>query len=89
MVTFSLGDLSNVCRFDAHPYEMLFFQHINACFGDDNQLASCSCYGRPLLQALLLPDLNTIPNNCVGENSLWLSGYGIGFSSRHPWFNSV
>ena len=32
------------------------------------------CYGRPLLQAWLLPDLNTIPNNCVGENSLKLSG---------------
>ena len=28
------------------------------------------CYGRPLLQAWLLPDLNTIPNNCVGENSV-------------------
>ena len=28
------------------------------------------CYGRPLLQAWLLPDLNTIPNNCVGKNSL-------------------
>ena len=38
-------------------------------------------YERPLLQAWLLPDLNTIANNCVRENSLWLSGYGIGFSS--------
>ena len=28
------------------------------------------CYGRPLLQAWLLSDLNTIPDNCVGENSL-------------------
>ena len=28
------------------------------------------CYGRPLLQAWLLPDLNTIPNNCVREFSL-------------------
>ena len=28
------------------------------------------CYGRPLLQAWLFPDLNTIPNNCVRENSL-------------------
>ena len=28
------------------------------------------CYGWPLLQAWLLPDLNTIPNNCVRENSL-------------------
>ena len=42
------------------------------------------CYGRPLLQAWLLPDLITIPNNCVVENSLQLSGYGIGFSSRRP-----
>ena len=25
------------------------------------------CYGRPLLQAWLLPDLNMIPNNCVGR----------------------
>ena len=46
------------------------------------------CYGRPLLQAWLFPDLNTIPNNCVRENSLKLSGYGIGFSSRRPWFKS-
>ena len=37
------------------------------------------CYGRPLLQAWLLPDLNTIPSNCVREDSLSLSGYGIGF----------
>ena len=29
-----------------------------------------NCYGRPLLQAWLLPELNTIPNNCIGENSL-------------------
>ena len=27
-------------------------------------------YGRPHLQAWMLPDLNTIPNNCVGENSM-------------------
>ena len=47
-----------------------------------------SCYGRPLLQAWLLPDLNTIPNNCIRENSLELSGYGIGFSSESPWFES-
>ena len=37
------------------------------------------CYGRKLLQAWLLPYLNTIPNNCIKENSLKLSGYGIGF----------
>ena len=33
----------------------------------------CVCvlrYGRPLLQAWLLPNLNIIPNNCVGENFL-------------------
>ena len=40
------------------------------------------CYGRPLFQAWLLPDLNTVPNNCVRENSLQLSGYGIGFSNQ-------
>ena len=28
------------------------------------------CYGRPLLHAWLLPDLNKIPNHCVRENSL-------------------
>ena len=28
------------------------------------------CYGRPFLQALLLPNLNTISIKCVGENSL-------------------
>ena len=37
------------------------------------------CYGRPLLQAWLLPDLNTIPNYYIRENSLRLSGYGVGF----------
>ena len=31
---------------------------------------NASCYEMPLLQARLLPDLNTIPDNCVGENSL-------------------
>ena len=36
------------------------------------------CYGRLLLQAWLLPDLNTIPYNCVRENYLYLSGYRIG-----------
>ena len=46
------------------------------------------CYGRPLLQAWLLPDLDTIPNNCVKKNSLSRTGYGTGFSSRHPWFKS-
>ena len=28
------------------------------------------CYGRPLLLAWLLPDLNTKLNNCIRENSL-------------------
>ena len=28
------------------------------------------CYGRPLLQAWLLPNLNAIPYNCIGKNSL-------------------
>ena len=28
------------------------------------------CYGRPILQAWLDPDLNTISNNCIRENSL-------------------
>ena len=37
------------------------------------------CYRRPHLQAWLLPDLNIIPNSCVRENSLQLSGYVIGF----------
>ena len=37
-------------------------------------------YGRPLLQAWLLPSFNTIPNNCVRDNSLQLCGYCIGFS---------
>ena len=46
------------------------------------------CYGRPLLYAWLLPDLNTVPKNCVRENSLKLSGYGIDISSRPPWFKS-
>ena len=28
------------------------------------------CFGKPLLQAWLLPDLTTTPNNCVRENFL-------------------
>ena len=35
-----------------------------------HHLSAIWCYGRPLLQAWLLPDLNTIPNNCITENSL-------------------
>ena len=31
---------------------------------------------------------NTIPNNCVMENSLLLSGFGIGLSTGRPWFES-
>ena len=31
------------------------------------------CYGRPLLEAWLLPDLNTIPNYCVRERELSLA----------------
>ena len=58
----------------------------SSCFVD--KLSICKrenvCYGRPLLQAWLLPVLNTIPNNCVRENFLQLSCYGIGFSSRRP-----
>ena len=34
------------------------------------------------------PDLNTIPKNCVRENPLWLSGYGIGLSTGRPWFEA-
>ena len=35
------------------------------------QVSLClQCYERPLFQAWLLPDLNTIPYNCVRENSL-------------------
>ena len=32
--------------------------------------------------------LDTIPNNCVRDNSVLLSDYGIGFSSRNPLFES-
>ena len=43
------------------------------------------CYGRLLLHAWLLPNLSTISYNCVRENSLQLSGYGIGFwCTRSP-----
>ena len=28
------------------------------------------CDGRPLLKAWLLPNLNTLPNKCIRENSL-------------------
>ena len=35
-----------------------------------NQCIIKYCYGRPLLQAWLLPNLNTISNNCIRENPL-------------------
>ena len=57
--------------------------------GNGENAAYQHCYGRPLFQAWLLPDLNTIPNNCVGKNSLWLSGYCIGFSTRRPCPNLI
>ena len=46
------------------------------------------CCGRPLLQAWLLPDLNTLTIALGRILFKQLSGYGIGFSSRHPWFTS-
>ena len=49
----------------------LFEKGLTSDFLDPyHTIMSNDCYGRPLLQALLLPDFNTIPNNCVGENSL-------------------
>ena len=46
----------------------------NADFGRNFGLKipkdAISCYGRPLLQAWLLPYLNTISNNYIGKNSL-------------------
>ena len=33
-------------------------------------------------------NLNTVPHNCVRENSLQLSGYGVGLSIRQPLFES-
>ena len=62
---------SNMARFTGDT-------SINVAFVFGYQKMSV-CYGRPLLQPWLLPDLNTIPNNCVRDNSLELSGYGIGF----------
>ena len=68
------------------------FQDTINSIRDTNGAKSCGgakCYGRPLLQTWPFPDLNTIPNNCVRENSLYLSGYGIDFSSRRPGSNPV
>ena len=56
-------------------YEFMLFtrhQHVRpVCHNsiDDDKLQT-HCYGRPLLQVCLLPDLNTIPDNCIRENSL-------------------
>ena len=46
-----------------------------------------NCYGRPLLRVWMLPGLNTIPNNCVRENSLaqWLWYW---LASRCLWFKT-
>ena len=33
-------------------------------------LTFTDCYGRPLLQAWLLPNLNTMPDNCDRKNFL-------------------
>ena len=35
-----------------------------------------------------LPDLNTLPYNCVRENSLQLSGYVLASGVQGPWFKS-
>ena len=45
---------------------------ISICFSKffPQQLITSICYSRPILQAWLLPNLNTIPDNCIKENSL-------------------
>ena len=47
-----------------------------------------TCYRRPLLQAWLLPHLNTIPNNCVGENSLNSVVIVLALGAQGHWFES-
>ena len=47
------------------------------------------CYRRPLLQAWLFPDLNTIPNNFVKERILFSSVVMVlAFGARDHWFES-
>ena len=55
---------------------LLFLQGFQKAFFPRSGLCY---YGRPLLKAWLLPDLNTIPDNCVREISLYPSCYGIVF----------
>ena len=49
----------------------------------------CMCFGRPLLHAWLLCDLNTIPNNCVGEDSLSSVVMVLAFRTGVPGSNSA
>ena len=44
-----------------------FFSSIFCIFESNT---SSNCYGRPLLQGWLFPDLYTIPNHCDGNNSI-------------------
>ena len=51
---------------------IFFFSKIVLFTGNNKFQSICwtcqaHCYGRPLLQAWLFPDLKTIPNNCIGR----------------------
>ena len=46
------------------------------------------CYGRPLLQAWLLSDLNTISNSCIGGILFSSVVMVLAFGSQGHWFKS-
>ena len=50
---------------------------------------ACNCYGRPLLHAWLLPDLNSIPNNDIREILLISAVIVLAFRPAVPASNSA
>ena len=54
---------------------------------DDFMILRGGVLGRPLLQAWLLPDLNTIPDNCVRENLFSSVVMVLAFQPGGPYSN--
>ena len=81
-----VGEYRSCCKLIMmHARHCTIRTEFTACFEGDLE-TNQNCYGRPLLHTWLYPDINTIPNTCIRENSLQLSGYGTGFLSRHSRF---
>ena len=51
--------------------------YLNTHFVSSTPCGLVKRYGRPLLQVWLLPDLITIPNSCVRENSILAQWYWL------------